>query len=107
VPELLNNFQPDLAVTRPLAGIGAGAFLCEGAKVGAHAGDVRLAGTPSRLRGTSVSAVGATGVSPVAGVSLRGGYQPSSRIPFNHTTPMFPVRPGNVGPHPAREPDPV
>jgi hypothetical protein len=101
VPELLINNQPSKAVTRPLAVIGAGAFLCEGAEVGKHVGDVITAGALRRPEGTSVSTV-----SPAA-ASVGGGYQPNSRIQFDHMTQVAPVAPGALGPHPAREPEPV
>jgi hypothetical protein len=98
---VLKNKQPFTADTRPFAGIGAGAFLCEGAKVGPHAGDVVTAGGLSRLQGTTASA-GSPAVAPV-----RGGYQPTSRIQFDHKTQVAPVAPGVAGPYPAREPEPV
>jgi hypothetical protein len=97
---LINN-QPSKAVTRPFAGIGAGAFLCEGAKVGSHVGDVIAAGALRRPQGTSAS----TG--KPAGALVRGDYQPNSRIQFDHMTQVAPVSPGELGPHPAREPEPV
>jgi hypothetical protein len=99
VPELLINNQPLKAAIQPLAGFGAGAFLCEGAKVGSHAGDVLAARALPRLRWTA--AAGAVGAS-------LGGYQPTSRIQFEHTMTLIdPVAPGGVGPHPVREPVPV
>lgn len=97
---LINN-QPSKAVTRPLAVIGAGAFLCEGGKVGSHAGDVLASGNLRRPDGTSVSVV-SPAVAPV-----RGGYQPNSRIQFDQMTLVAPVTPGASGPYPAREPEPV
>ncbi len=95
---LINN-QPLEAATQPLAGFGPGAFLCEGAKVGSHAGDVLAARALPRPRWTAAaSAVSA----PL------GGYQPTSRIQFEHTMTLIdPVAPGGVGPHPVREPVPV
>jgi hypothetical protein len=101
VPELLITNQPSKAVTRPLAVIGAGAFLCDGAKVGSHAGDVVAAGTLRRPHGTSASIV-----SPAV-ATVRGGYQPNSRIQFDQMTQAAPVNPGASGPYPAREPEPV
>ncbi len=98
---MLNNNQPAKAATRPLAGIGAGAFLCAGAKVGQHVGDVVTVCAPPRHQGTTVS-TGSPAVAPV-----RGGYQPTSRIQFDHMTQGAPVTPGASGPHPAREPEPV
>jgi hypothetical protein len=86
---------------RPFAGIGAGAVLCAGAKVGQHGGNVVTAGDPRQPQGTSASA-GSTAAAPVG-----GGYQPTSRIQFDHLAQIVPVTPGESGPHPAREPDPV
>ncbi len=97
---LINN-KPFQAATLPFSGIGAGALLCEGARVGTHAGDVVTVHALPRLRGTSVSA-GSTAVAPVG-----GGYQPVSRIQFDHMTQVAPVAPGASGPHPAREPEPA
>jgi hypothetical protein len=101
VPVMLINNKPLKAATRPSAGIGAGAFLCEGVKVGPHAGDVVTVPAQPRHRGTSVSA-GSAAVAPVG-----GGYQPTSRIQFDHMTQVAPVAPGASGPHPAREPEPA
>jgi hypothetical protein len=101
VPEVLINNQPSQAVTRPFAGIGAGAFLSEGVKVSPHVGDVVTAWALPRLRGTSVSAGSA------AAAPMGGGYQPTSRIQFDHLTHVAPVALGASGPHPAREPEPV
>ncbi len=97
---LINN-KPSKAATRPFAGIGAGAFPCEGVKVGPHAGDAITVHALPRLRGTTVSA-GSTAVAPVG-----GGYQLTSRIQFDHMTQVAPVAPGASGPHPAREPEPA
>jgi hypothetical protein len=95
------NDQPFKAATWPLADIGAGALLCQGAKVGQPVGDVITVHALPMLRGTSVS-TGSPAVAPV-----RGGYQPTSRIQFDHMTQGAPVTPGASGPHPAREPEPV
>jgi hypothetical protein len=101
VPELVINNQPSKAATRPLAVIGAGAFLCDGAEVGKHVGDVITAGALPRPRGTTVSTV-----SPVA-APVSGGYKPNSRIQFDQMTQAAPGNPGASGPYPAREPEPV
>ena len=97
---LINN-KPLKAATRPFAGIGAGAVLREGVKVGSHAGDVVTVNALPWLQGTTVSA-GSAAVAPVG-----AGYQPTSRIQFDHMTQVVPVAPGASGPHPAREPEPV
>ncbi len=98
---MLINSQPLKAAMRPLAGMGAGALLCAGAKVGQHVGDVVTVHALPRHQGTSVS-TGSPAVAPV-----REGYQPTSRIQFDHMTQGAPVTPGASGPHPAREPEPV
>ena len=97
---LIKN-QPLKAAKRPLAGTGAGAFPCEGAMVGSHAGDVVAARALPRFRWTTVAAAS------VVSASKGDGYQPTSRNEFEHTTQISLVIPGGVGPHPVREPEPV
>jgi hypothetical protein len=99
VPELLIKNQPVKAVTRPLAVNGSGAFLSEGAEVGPQGG-VRVDRTLPRMRRRSLSAAW------MAAAHVSDGYQPTSRIPFELKT-QNPGTPGGVGPHPAREPEPV
>jgi hypothetical protein len=97
---MLINIQRPMAATRPLAGSGAGAFLCAGAQAGSLAGkEVHTRALP-RLRRAAASA---TSGSAYAGVR----YQPTSRTQFEHTTLIDPVAPGGLGPHPVREPVPV
>jgi hypothetical protein len=99
VPELLINSQPIKAAMRPLAGFGAGAFLCEGTLAGSHAGEIVAARELPRLRWTAA----ASGTSAVP-----GGYLPASGTQFEqHMTLIDPVAPGGLGPHPVREPEPV
>jgi hypothetical protein len=90
---LINN-QPFQAATQPLAGSGAGAVLC----AGALAGDVVLIAYP-RLRPTVEG--GAFGARVV------GGHLQSSSRQYQLMTLIDPVAKGGVGPHPAREPEPV
>jgi hypothetical protein len=99
VPDVLIKNQPVTAVLRPLAVNGAGAFLCEGAGVGSQAG-LRVERIRPRAQRSSLSAAW------TAAVHVGGGYQPTSRIPFELKT-QDPGTPGGVGPHPAREPEPV
>jgi hypothetical protein len=84
------------AASRPLAGFGAGAFLCEGAKAGSHGGEVVTRAVPRNR--WSVTAGARSAVS--------GGYLPVNRIQIQ-TAQANPVFPGGVGPHPVREPEPV
>ena len=96
---MLNKNQPVTAVTRPIAVYGAGAFLCDGAEVGSQV-VVRAERAVPRTQRTSLSAAW------MAAAHVSGGYQPTSRIPFE-LKPQDPGTPGGVGPHPAREPEPV
>jgi hypothetical protein len=105
VPTLLINTQirslsPEAAV-RPLAGSGAGAFLCEGtpAGTGAKAGLGASAGQLPRHPWASAPSA--------ASAAARGGYQPISSMQFDQKTLINPVATGGLGPHPVREPEPV
>jgi hypothetical protein len=105
------------AATRPLAGSGAGAFMCDGAQAGSPAGQLAVdrplprirrvfgAGTHFGFAGTGVGSTGAG--STVDGSSVFGGKGSTSSKQLNQTTRIYPVTPGGLGPHPAREPDPV
>ena len=95
---LINN-QPLKAAMRPLAGSGAGAVLCEGVQAGPLAGGVVAMRALPRLRWIAAGSA----ASALAG----GGYQPTSRMYFEHTTLIDPVAQGGLGPHPVREPEPV
>jgi hypothetical protein len=95
---LINN-QPLKAVTRPLAGSGAGAVLCEGVRAGSLGGGAVAAGALPRHRW---SVAGST-----SGAFAGGGYQPANGLHFEHTTLIDPVAPGGLGSHPVREPEPV
>jgi hypothetical protein len=94
------------AAMRPLAGFGAGAFACGSAWVGSRVSETAAALALPRIRrdlaGISLGHAQAGG--PVGGAyeaSLAGTKQ------SNQMTRVNPVTPGGVGPHPAREPDPV
>jgi hypothetical protein len=113
------------AAMQPLAGSGAGAFTCDGAWEGSSASR-RAAGqalprirgsfavvphVPVRMadafgngyQGTTVR-IGALGSGVLSTEVLSTG---GSTKQHNQMTRIFPVAPGGVGPHPAREPDPV
>jgi hypothetical protein len=93
---VINN-QPLKAATRPLAGFGAGAFLCEGSWAGSHAGVILAA---PALRWATVGSA--------ASAPVQGDYQPTiSTQSEQHMTLIDPVAPGGLGPHPVREPEPV
>jgi hypothetical protein len=96
----VNNNTQLKAAMRPLAGFGAGAFVCVGALAGSHAGDVIASPVLPRPRWASAGSA--------ASAQVRGGYLHTSRPQFEQqTTLIVPVIPGGVGPHPVREPGPV
>jgi hypothetical protein len=112
------------AASRPLAGFGAGAFAC----AGAWSGSVQV----SQMK-TEMAALGLSRVTPALGVAGRtdastaqaqarpaGAAQKTSVIGivqvdsvqrdthnFIQTALRYPAFAGGLGPHPAREPEPV
>jgi hypothetical protein len=114
------------AAMRPLAGFGAGAFACDGAQVGSSANQLTAGPALPRIRGafaavrpvharTADDFGGAFRGSTVGnGAITVGGGTASTRNgsakqlnQLNQMTRIYPVTPGGLGPHPAREPDPV
>ena len=100
------------AATRPLVGIGAGAFACAGPQAGLVRTGTTVSLSLPRLR--RAGATSGTG-SAVAGLAHEGpgttGITTVSRTvkteQFNFMTHRYPVALGALGPHPAREPEPV
>lgn len=93
---LISN-KPVLAAMRPFAGSSAGAFACGIAPAGARTGRLAADAYP-RPRSAAASA---------ASVIL-GQHQASIRTQSEqYLTLIAPVTPGEVGPHPVREPEPV
>jgi hypothetical protein len=99
------------AAMRPLAGLGAGAFASEGARVGSGASErTALAALPRIRRAFAVtSQLGAQ-----AHGRGCGAYQPGTiggntvgTSTISLMARINPVTPGGLGPHPAREPEPV
>jgi hypothetical protein len=93
---LITN-KPALAGGQPLAGSGAGAFACGNTPSGAHVGN-QFAGALSRPRSAAASAAQA-----VPG-QHQAGFRAQSE---QYMTLIAPAGPGEVGPHPVREPEPV
>ena len=93
---LISNVPASTGV-QPLAGSGAGAFPHGSTRTGAPGADVVASGLP-RLRRAAVSAADA-----VLG-QCKAGFRPQSE---QYTTLIDPEFPGEVGPHPVREPEPV
>jgi len=115
------------AAMRPLAGSGSGAFACDGAGVGSSASQLVAGSALPRIRGAFAavrpvhartadafdSAFRARSVgrgSAIIASTLGAGTASTrngSTKQQDQTTRIYPVIPGGLGPHPAREPDPV
>ena len=111
------------AAMRPLAGFGAGAFACDGARVGSSANQLAAGPALPRIRGafaavrpvharTADDFDGAFRGSTVGNgaITVGGGTASTtsgSAKQLNQMTRIYPVIPGGLGPHPAREPEPV
>jgi hypothetical protein len=132
-----NTVDAAQAAKRPLAGTGAGAFTREGTGAGIRTSEAAVLAIPrlrwAAAAGTGCGQVGtglghasagfggrgtqaAFGVksakaSPVYGTTIGnqkpGNNQFGTSEQINLMTRSYPVIPGGVGPHPAREPDPV
>lgn len=107
------------AATRPLAGFGAGAFVCEGAWAGSRINEMAALAL-SRVR----PALGVnSGIAIGAGLAHAGAFGAAYKTSvvdvvqvdsvqrdthnFIQTARLNPVAQGGVGPHPEREPEPV
>jgi len=109
------------AAIRPLTGFGAGAFACDGAQVGSAAKQLTAGPALPRIRDAFAAARpvhpwaadgfgGAFRSSAIGGSSVGTGMASTRNggaKQLNQTTRIYPVTPGGLGPHPAREPDPV
>jgi len=115
------------AAMRPLAGFGAGAFACDGARVGSSASQLAAGQKLPRVRGAfavvrpvharTADGFGggfrarSVGRSSAIIVGCVGAGMANSRNgstkQLNQTTRIYPITPGGMGPHPAMEPDPV
>jgi hypothetical protein len=111
----LADVEATEAAMRPLAGFGAGAFTCDGAGVGSLASQQAVGLALPRIKGASAvvppvqawtaDAIG-TGFQGRT-VGNGGSTSGASSKQHNQMTRIYPVAPGGLGPHPAREPDPV
>jgi hypothetical protein len=120
------------ACRHSLAAPRAGAFVCEGASIGSRASvmvapvflpEISLPGVRwaagyaeaghAGIGAAAAMSIGASGGSVFGGSSVFGGGggvigdRKVKTQQLNQTTRINPVIPGGVGPHPAREPDPV
>jgi len=99
---MLTTNQPLKAATRPLAGYGAGAFLCGGVLAGSIAGDAVAMRVRPRLPWAGAATAGA------GSASVRSGHKSAIRTQFEHKTQIIdPVAPGGVGPYLVREHEPA
>jgi hypothetical protein len=114
------------AATRPVAGFGAGAFTCDGAWVGSLFASplvnemaaalalprIKPANGAAMTAGTSMgraqaAVAGAAYMTSLIDIVPVDSFQVDFHNFIQTTTRLYPVTPGGVGPHPAREPVPV
>jgi hypothetical protein len=112
------------AATRPLAGFGAGAFMCEGAWAGSLLASPLISEMAASALSRVSPAFGVKGTPGIAAGQAQAGafgaaYKASDvdvvqvdsvqqdTHNFIQTARLYPVTKGGVGPHPAREPEPV
>jgi hypothetical protein len=99
------------AATRPLAGFGAGAFVCAGAWPASGINELAAALALPRIKpfvaaSDLAGAVAAAGMTSFVDVVQVDSVQRDAHN-FIQTTRLYSATPGGVGPHPAREPVPV
>jgi hypothetical protein len=107
------------AATRPLAGFGAGAFVRDGAWAGFRINEMAALALPrvrsaADFRSTTAISTGHAQAG-LAGVAYKTSVVDIVQVDsvqrdthnFIQTARLYPVTPGGVGPHPAREPVPV
>jgi hypothetical protein len=107
--EAANAFAAQ-AATRPLAGFGAGAFPHEGAGVDSRINEMVAALALPRIK----AAIGAIGTDQ-SQAAVGGGARRTSYVgivqedtqKLSQMTRVCPATKGGLGPHPAREPEPV
>ena len=98
------------AVQRPLAGVGTGAFTRDGDWIGSCPDEVAAAvalpriGLAAAAKRTGHAQAGFAGAGHKTSLATIGEVETEH---FNLMARINPVTPGGVGPHPAREPDPV
>jgi hypothetical protein len=114
------------AAMRPLAGSGAGAFTCDGARVGSRVSEMAASPALPRVLGTSAATTparaqahgrgcvayqpGTAGTSTAYTSTITTSTITTSTVgtkQFSMMARINPVTPGGLGPHPAREPEPV
>jgi len=103
------------AATRPLAGFGAGAFTCDGARVSSRVNRMAAALALPRIKPAGGAISTGQAQAAVAGAAYMTSLVDIVRVDSIHvdahnsiqTTRLYPTIPGGVGPHPAREPVPV
>jgi len=111
------------AVTQPLVGFGAGAFLCAGAGVGSVSASPlsnEAALVLPRIRSAAdVKGTTATGMGQAQAGAFGAAYKTSvvdivqvdsvqlDTHNFIQMARLYPATRGGMGPHPAREPEPV
>jgi len=95
---------------RPLAGFGTGAFTCDGAWVGSGADEMATGLALPRIRQAAAAKRSGHALAGVVGADQKTSLVSTGELGTEHVnlmTRINPVTPGGVGPHPAREPEPV
>jgi hypothetical protein len=101
------------AATRPLAGFGAGAFTHDGAPVGSGFNEMAAALALPRIKAaiaaisTGHAQAGVAGAGEMTSMTSFVGIVQVDTQKCSQMTRLYPVIPGGVGPHRAREPVPV
>jgi len=103
------------AATQPLAGFGAGAFLCEGTWAGFRTSTAKTSTAKTSTAKTSTAGTSGVESSILGRVQADGirlskvhvDFVQADTDNFIQTARLYPVTPGGVGPNPAREPVPV
>jgi len=104
------NAHAAQAAAQPLAGFGAGAFTYDGAQVGSQVNEMVAAlalPRPKAAIGCISTGHAHADVFGAAHVTSPVGIVQEDTQKLSQMTRIYPVAPGGVGPHPAREPEPV
>jgi len=104
---MLSNIKSAQAAKRPLAGFGAGAFTCDGVRVGSRATESAAAPALPRIRRAAAAISQGQAQGGYVGAAHTTGLIQATTEQFKQMTRVNPVVPGGLGPHPAGEPEPV
>jgi hypothetical protein len=98
------------AATRPLAGFGAGALMHDGAWAGPRVNEMAVALALPRIKSAIAAISTGHAQAGVAGAASMTSFVDIVQVDTqkcSQMTRLYPATPGGVGPHPAREREPV